>query len=189
MRYKTIITLLFSICLVFSSNAQQKEDSNLANNLFGIETGVFGVWSYYETSIYKNFTLKMEIGIDGNYSFDSSDSPSSKYYFIPSISIEPRWYYNAGKRLKEGKNTSNYSANFLSIRTTYNPNFFIITNIVDNLNESIFRFIPSWGIKRNIGGNFNLELRLGFGYVTAKSIENTNDGFIPDFNFRFGYVF
>jgi hypothetical protein len=189
MKHKKIITIILLVYKALFSNAQEKEKSILENNLFGVETGIFGAWLYYETNIYKNFTLKIELGIDGSYSYSSYNNPSSKYFFIPSISAEPRWYYNVEKRLKEGKNTSNNSANFLSIRTTYNPNIFIITNSEDNLNGSVFRFIPSWGFKRNIGSNFNLELRLGFGYVTAKSIENTNDGFIPDFNFRFGYVF
>lgn len=180
-----LILLITSVVV----NSQNKEKLNLQKNLFGVQVGLVGAWVYYENHLKQNFTLRTELGFDGNYSYNNNSNPSSQYFLIPSVTVEPRLYYNINKRIKEKKNTNKNSGNFVSLRASYNPNILVITNSNNDFNSSIFKIIPSWGMRRNLTDILNIELRLGFGYVTNKSIENQNEGFIPDITFRFGYAF
>ncbi|TXD52424.1 MULTISPECIES: hypothetical protein [unclassified Polaribacter] len=182
--YIIISTILFS----FSTFSQEKTYS-VEISIYGFQTGLFGAWVYNETKLNNEFTLKTEIGLDAGYSYSDFDSPKSQYILIPSLSLEPRWYYNFSKRDKKGKSLSNNAANYLSLKTTYNPDLFVIANIINPDLTSIFRIIPSWGIRRDLGSNFDFDLRLGFGYVFASNNTATANGFAPDFSVRFGYIF
>ena len=58
--------------------------------------------------------------------------------------------------------------NFLSIKTSYHPDWFVISNY-DNINIiSDISIIPTWGIRRNIGKHFNSETGIGYRYILAK---------------------
>ena len=75
----------------------------------------------------------------------------------------------------------------------YRPDWFVISN-KDNVSVvPTISFIPTWGIRRNLGKSFNYEVGLGLGYqyVFYKSAGFTeNDGeVIPDLHLRIGYTF
>ncbi|WP_088324630.1 hypothetical protein [Polaribacter tangerinus] len=129
--------------ILFFSFSQEPKKHSVENSMYGVQTGLLGVWGYNETKPNNEFALRTEIGLDGEYSYSDFDSPKSQYYFIPSISLEPRWYYNFKKRAKKGKSIKRNSANFLSLKTTYNPDWFIISN-TDNADfANVFRTISS----------------------------------------------
>ncbi|WP_299014492.1 hypothetical protein [uncultured Polaribacter sp.] len=154
-----------------------------------MQIGLFGFWGYNETKLNNQFALRTEIGLDGGYYYSDLNTPKSQYILIPSLSLEPRWYYNFAKRDKKGKSIKNNAANFVSIKTTYNPNWFAITNVSNADFSNLFRIIPSWGIRRDLGANFDFDLRLGFGYGVAVNNNNSSGGFLGDFSVRFGYNF
>jgi len=54
----------------------------------------------------------------------------------------------------------------------------------------LFSIIPTWGLRRAIGRNFNLETSMGAGYRAAfsPSTKTTNE-LIYYINLRFGFVF
>jgi len=82
----------------------------------------------------------------------------------PVITIEPRLYYNLNIRDSKGKSISGNCGNFISIKTSYNPDWFVISNH-DNINiVNQVSIIPTWGIKRNIGKHFCFETGAGIGY-------------------------
>lgn len=178
-------TILFS-CLSFS---QEQKKYSVENSMYGVQTGLFGIWAYNETKLNNEFALRTEIGLDGGYSYSDFDSPKSQYILLPSISLEPRWYYNFKKRAKKGKSIKKNAANFLSLKTTYSPNWFTISNTDGADFANVFRIIPSWGIRRDLGANFDFDLRLGFGYGFASTKSTTASGFLGDFSVRFGYNF
>lgn len=185
---KISYTILVSILFSFVCFSQEKEHS-VEKSIYGFQTGLLGAWVYNETKLNNQFTLKSEIGVDGGYSYSDLNTPKSQYIIIPSISLEPRWYYNFAKRHQKGKSIKNNAANFLSLKTTYNPNWFSISNLPNTDISNLFRVIPSWGLRRDLGANFNFDLRLGIGYGIATNNYSSSSGFVGDFSVRFGYVF
>lgn len=82
----------------------------------------------------------------------------------PVITAEPRWYYNLEKRNEKGKNIINNSANFLTAKISYRPEWFVISND-DNVGVADqISIIPKWAIKRSIGDHFTFETGIGLGY-------------------------
>lgn len=185
---KRVLAILVTSLLVFSSFSQENE-LGVEKSMYGVQTGLLGIWVYNETKLNAEFAVRTEIGLDGGYSYSNFRNPKSQYVLLPSLSLEPRWYYNFEKRAKKGKSTANNSANFLSLKTTYNPNWFAISN--DNISNfaNVFRIIPSWGIRRDLGANFDFDLRLGIGYAFVSNSLSSASGLAGDFSVRFGYNF
>ena len=105
----------------------------------------------------------------------------------PVISVEPRWYYNLEKRLSKSKSISGNSGNFVSLQTSYHPDWFVISNY-DNLKTfNLITIIPTWGIKRNIGKHFTYEtsIGVGYGYQFRGEYDDVN-GIAIDLNLRIG---
>ena len=157
-------------------------------SIFSLQTGLLGVWANNENRLSNEIALKSEIGLDASL-FDGYYLDKTGYVFVPVIRLEPRWYYNIGKRAKSGKSIKNNSSNFLALNISYHPGLFIISNYnYPKINE--ISFIPKWGIKRSIGENFILETGIGLGYskVFEPYFEN-NRNIILDLHLRFGYTF
>jgi len=181
-----------TICFSFLSAicfAQEDKTYSVENSIYGLQTGLLGVWVYNETKLNNEFTLKTEIGLDGGYSYSDFDSPKSQYILVPSLSLEPRWYYNFAKRDKRGKSIKKNAANYLTVKTIYNPDWFKISNAENISGAHVLRIIPSWGLHRNLGSNFDFDVRLGFGYGFASNNTNVASGFLGDISVRFGYIF
>lgn len=83
----------------------------------------------------------------------------------PVITLEPRWYYNLEKRQSKSRSIAGNSGNFLTIQTSYHPNWFTISNYdnVEIVNQ--ISVITTWGIKRNIGQHFTYETGIGIGFT------------------------
>lgn len=181
------IFTLFLITNLFSQNTAQVEKS-----LFGIQTGVLGIWGHNEARISNTIVLRTEFGFDtGIFGGDFYDNTS--FILYPSLNVEPRMYYNLTKRKNKGHKISNNSGNFFSLRINYIPDLFVISN-VDNVNiiESI-AFIPKWGIKRSIGKHFTYEAGLGYGirthFLKKEGFKNNESDGIVDLHLRIGYTF
>lgn len=181
-----IISFSFLSTICFT---QEEKTYSVENSIYGFQTGLLGSWVYNETKLNNEFTLKTEIGLDGGYSYSDFDSPKSQYILVPSLSLEPRWYYNFAKRDKRGKSITNNGANYLSVKTIYNPDWFKISNVENISGVHVLRIIPSWGLHRNLGSNFDFDLRLGFGYGFVSNNTTATNGFLPDLSVRFGYIF
>lgn len=179
---KIIILLLISNC-IFS---QEKSKASVEKSIFGIQAGFLGAWIHNEARLTNAISLRSEIGLDFGYSKNGFGETS---VFIPSIRIEPRWYYNLEKRVKKGRKISNNSGNFLALNITYNPDWFYISN-QDNLNIiSTLAFIPKWGIKRTVGNHFTYETGIGIGtFVVLEDYEVENNVAV-DLHLRIGYTF
>jgi hypothetical protein len=111
----------------------------------------------------------------------------------PIITVEPRWYYNLNKREPKSKRIDGNSGNFISLKTSYHPDWFVISNYDDVNIISDISVIPTWGIRRNIAKQFNYETGIGIGYryIFAKQagyLENESDVTI-NLHLRIGYKF
>ncbi|MDG3580999.1 hypothetical protein [Galbibacter pacificus] len=86
------------------------------------------------------------------------------FAMVPSIALEPRYYYNFEKRETKGKRIHHNVANVEAVET--------------------ISFIPKWGIRRNIGQHFNYQVGVGEGYY----IDAYDSGLAMDIHLRIGYT-
>lgn len=182
------ILLAMTLCgLTFTAKAQ---NASVEESTFGIQTGFLGIWGHNETKLSNSMVLRSELGFDsGIWGGDFYDN--SGFLLAPVITLEPRWYYNLKKRKARSKAIHGNSGNFVSLKTSYHPDWFVISN-TDNVSIiSDISIIPTWGIRRNLGSNFNYEIGIGIGYrhLLAKQagyLENEGDA-AANLHLRIGY--
>ncbi|MDO7136881.1 hypothetical protein [Algibacter lectus] len=183
--------LVLFVLAVLSVTAYAQKAS-VEKSTYGVQTGFLGVWVHREVKLSNEIALRAEVGMDlGLWGGDFY--PKSGYLLAPVIRLEPRWYYNLDKRVSKSRSISGNAGNFLSLQTSYHPNWFTISNYdnVEVVNQ--VSIIPTWGIKRNIGKHFNYETGIGIGYAYyfAKSAGYLeNEGYAAvNLNLRIGYRF
>jgi len=187
---KTILTLLFCGITIIANS--QNQNASVEKSVYGIQIGVLGIWVHNEIKLSDKIALRGELGLDSGI-FGGSFYPKTGYILTPVITLEPKWYYNLDKRVSKSKNITGNSGNFISLKTSYNPDWFVISNY-DNLRViNQISIIPTWGIRRNIGNHFNYEtgIGLGFRHYFAKSAGYLKDKSETTLNLhlRIGYRF
>ena len=181
---KKIITLLF-LSLSVLCDAQ---NASVEKSVFGIQTGFLGIWIHNESKLSNTIALRSEIGLDAGILFTDFEGRSG-FLLAPVLTLEPRFYYNLNKRNSKLKDISNNSGTFISLKTSYHPDWFVISDITDHITSDI-SFIPTWGIRRNIGVHFNYEAGVGIGYnyIFTKAYNNESEAEV-NLHLRIGYVF
>jgi len=203
MKTKLLTALFISMCC-FTTQAQTPEDvttetATVEKSLFSVQTGFIGLWVSNESRLSNRWALRTEVGFDlwtyktyENYNLGEEKKGS---FLAPSITIEPRWYYNIEKRGRKGRYTGHNSANFATISVKYFPDAFTIGSHPDFINiPNQITITPKWGIRRSIAqSNFNYELAFGIGYMGYLSKEheniNENSDVYADVHVRIGYTF
>lgn len=187
MKRTLLILILCGINLI--TNAQ---DTSVEKSIFGIQTGFLGIWAHNESKLLNQFALRSELGLDTGI-FGSDVNDINGLLLVPTITLEPRWYYNLNKRETKSKRIDGNSGNFFSIKTTYHPDWFVISS-EDNINFiSDISIIPTWGIRRNISNHFNYEAGIGIGYVHYFEEDNVvlldDNDVTVNLHLRIGYRF
>jgi hypothetical protein len=195
---KNILGILF-LGLFFNANAQ---NISVEKSIFGIQTGFMGIWLNNETRLTNSLALRSEIGIENDFSV-GDHYEGAGFILQPVLTLEPRHYYNLKKRNAKGKNTSHNSGNYLSLKTSYHPDWFVI-NLDENITKTAdLAIVPTWGIKRQIGNHLTYETGLGLGvrivYLkpdyyngNAQNVDDSPENqiqYVPYLNLRIGYVF
>lgn len=186
---KRTLLILILCGVVLTTHAQ---DTSVEKSIFGIQTGFLGIWAHNESKLFNQFALRSELGLDtGIFGSDANDI--NGLLLTPTITLEPRWYYNLNKRKSQSKRIDGNSGNFFSIKTTYHPDWFVISS-EDNINFiSDISIIPTWGIRRNIGNHFNYETGIGIGYVHYFEKDNVilldDNDVTVNIHLRIGYRF
>ena len=184
------LLVILSLC-AFSINANAQV-THVEKSIFGIQTGFLGIWAHQEAHLSNKIALRTELGFDSGF-WGGAFYDKTGYLFTPVISLEPRWYYNLGKRLNKSKNIKGNTGNFLTLKTSFHPDWFVISNY-DNIRIiSDISIIPTWGIRRHIGKHFSLEAGMGIGYryIFAKQagyLENESEAAL-NLHLRMGYTF
>ncbi|MBX0334471.1 hypothetical protein K3G39_14610 [Pontibacter sp. HSC-14F20] len=186
---KTVLLTLALLSLALVSKAQ---DASVERSISGIQVGFLGIWAHNEARLSNKLALRSEAGFTSGI-FGGSFYDKTGFILTPMFFLEPKLYYNLNKRSLKSKEISGNSGNFISLRTAYIPDWFVISNY-DNINVlHQVTIIPTWGIRRNIGAHFNYETGVGLGYrhVFAKGAgysENTREVEF-DLRLRIGYRF
>ncbi|RYD85301.1 MAG: hypothetical protein EOP54_31425, partial [Sphingobacteriales bacterium] len=164
------ITLLAALLgLAVTAKAQTDMPSTggkVEKSLFNVQTGFAGLWVSSEVALSNSIALRSELGMEVWY-YDSFWTDEKGAVLAPSLSVEPRWYYNIAKRDGKGKYTANNSANFLTLAVEFYPDLFLVGSAPSYVHiPNQISFIPKWGMRRSIAhSNFNYELGIGLGYL------------------------
>jgi len=195
---KKILALIF-LGLNLNVNSQTV---GVEKTFFSIQTGLAGIWINNETKLSNSIALRSEIGIEHDF-FVGDQYDGAGFILQPVLTLEPRYYYNLEKRNSRGKKTSKNSGNYLSLKTSYHPDWFIL-NLDENITKTAdLSIIPTWGIKRQIGSNFTYETGLGLGYrivylkpnyyngssQNVDDISTNRNQYTPYLHLRIGYTF
>jgi len=174
-----IITLIFLSLSIFCNS----QNVSVEKSVFGIQTGFLGIWGHNESRLSNKIALRSEVGLDAGILFTDFYG-SSGFLLAPVLTLEPRFYYNLNKRNSKSKDIKNNSGNFISLKTSYHPDWFVISDIAEHITSDI-SFIPTWGIRRNIGTHFNYETGVGIG---LRFFSNVSEA-VGNLHLRIGYVF
>lgn len=168
------------------------QEASVEKSIWNIQTGTLGIWLNNESRLSNSVALRTEAGLDAGI-FLGGIYDQFDFFMQPVIALEPRWYYNLKKRTEKSKNIAGNSANFVSLKTSYHPDWFIVGGR-DNLDIiSRVQVVPTWGIRRKIGSHFNYETGLGIGYryIFGKSAgyESDEQEVAVNLHLRIGYQF
>lgn len=195
--------IMVFLILGFNLNVNAQEAS-VEKSIFGIQAGFgsgVGIWVNNESKWSNSIALRTEIGLENDFTVgDHYDGAG--FILQPVLTVEPKYYYNLVKRNSKGRNTANNSGNYLSVKTSYHPDWFVI-NLDDNVTKTAdLAIIPTWGIRRQIGNHFTYETALGFGYrivylkanYTNGNVQNVDGAqnrnqYIPYLHVGIGYTF
>jgi len=185
---KKTLTFAF-IVIAFFGKAQE---SSVEKSIYGIQTGFLGVYGQNELKLSNSIALRSEIGFDSGI-WGGSYYNKTGFILTPVLTLEPRLYYNLKKRNSKTRRIDNNSGNFLSIKTSYHPDWFVISNYTGLHIITDISIIPTWGIRRNIGKHFNYEFGFGIGYryIFAKKagyLKNEGETAV-NLHLRIGYTF
>jgi hypothetical protein len=185
---KNILTLAF-LSLMATATSQT---ISVEKSVFGVQTGFLGIWVHNELKLSNTIALRSEIGLDGGI-WGGSFYEKTGFLLVPVFTAEPRWYYNLSKRNNKSKSTAGNSGNFISLKTSYHPDWFVISNYENLSAVADISMIPTWGIRRNMGEHFNFEAGFGIGiaYYFSKQAgyaENEFDA-AGNLHLRIGYRF
>ena len=185
---KILLTLTFcGLTLIAKS-----QNTSVEQSTYGIQTGFLGIWVHNESKLSNQIALRSELGLDtGIFGNDVYDKTG--FILVPTITLEPRWYYNLTKRESKSRRIDGNSGNFISIKTTYHPDWFVISNEANINLISDISIVPTWGIRRNVGNHFTYETGIGIGYVHYFKKENVilfNESDVAvNLHLRIGYRF
>ncbi len=187
---KVLLSVLVSVLFV-NSYAQ---DAIVEKNMWGVQIGIPPLSLYQESRLTNTIALRTELTMGFAYEYSMGES---KWAFIPTVSLEPRFYYNLQKRASKGKQTTGNSGNFISLNGGYTPGLAIKSSNAD-IDASV-HIIPTWGFRRNIGTSFNYDIAFGIGYRATfeeytpyygtETIHKTTHGVAYSIRFGIGYKF
>jgi hypothetical protein len=170
----------------------KSQNASVEQSTYGIQTGFLGLWVHNETKLSNAMVLRSEIGLDSGI-WGGDFYNGTGFLMTPVLSLEPKLYYNLNKRVSKSKRIDGNSGNFISLKTSYHPDWFVISNKDKLRYISDISVIPTWGIRRNIGNHFNYETGVGMGYryIFAKQAGFSENKSEAAFNvhLRIGYRF
>lgn len=194
------LTLIILLCLgkVTAQETNEITTASVEKGITGIQVGP-GAWGYHEFRLANKFAMRAELGLNGGFWFRSSfyGGMDSGFLFTPVIKAEPRWYYNLNRRIKKGRDIKGNSGNFISLSTSFAPDWFLISTNSDYkmFKRPVVSVIPTWGIRRTLGQHFDYEAGFGIGYGYAYKFTHNGytykaaDGAVVNLHLRIGYHF
>lgn len=152
--------VIVSLLIASLSNGQEP---GVEKSIYGVQTGFLGIYGHNELGITRTIALRSELGFDSGI-WGGSYYDKTGFIMTPVITLEPRFYYNFQKRAQKSKRTDKNTGNFISLKTSFHPDWFVISNYNGIRIISDISIVPTWGLRRHIGNYFNYEVGFGLGY-------------------------
>ena len=172
--------------------SQETQTASVEKTIFGVQTGLLGVWFHNESRLTNEIALRSEVGYNLSL-FGGSFYPKTGYLMKPIISIEPRWYYNLETRKSKSRNITGNSGNFFTVQCSYSPNKLVLSNYNNTGIVSNLSIIPTWGLKRTVGKHFTYETAIGIGnnhfYAKKEGYSSDKNYTSLNIHLRLGYTF
>lgn len=146
--------ILFALILghVISANAQT---ATVSNHSFTINT--IGFSYNYEHALGAKTTIVGRVGLL-TPALGWSSWDGFGYSIAPGISVEPRYYYNAAKRLRKNKTVDFNAANYVALNVEYI--FEPIAHHSFTTSPGLL-LSPNWGMRRVYNNRWLLEFNTG----------------------------
>lgn len=186
---------------VFAQNDQNAGNNSVEKSIMGIQIGETGLVFNYEFKLANQITLRTEAGYTlafstGDDNFWTGEDEKGSTAALPTFTVEPRWYYNLGRRVRKGKEITRNRANYFSVLVNYSGGWGAIKfdNRIDDVPD-ITTIAPMWGLRRTLGKHFNYEVGAGIGYSYISKFEHfdhthqSDEGVILVARARFGFDF
>jgi len=172
---RILLAAAISSLFTFNTSAQETEQpkASVVKSVSGLQIGPLGGWIYHEFKLTNAIALRAEAGLNAGIWFGSQYEDIG-YVFTPVISVEPRWYYNLNKRVEKGRDIKGNSGNFISLKASFMPDWFLLNNddlkwngmaMAEPETHNQISIIPTWGIRRTLGKHFDYEAGFGLGYA------------------------
>ncbi|MFI8378559.1 hypothetical protein [Leeuwenhoekiella sp. NPDC079379] len=190
---KVLVLQAVIALLAFSINAQTTQNVTVEKSIWGVQTGLLGLWAHNESRLSKTIALRSELGLNGGFAGGTFVEDGFQWVLAPTINIEPRWYYNMRKRAAKGKVTEKNTANFFGLKTAYNSDWFLISSSANNTVIESLTITAQWGIKRTLWQHFTYEVGLGLGYGVEfwkqEGFSENENLIVGNLLLRLGYTF
>lgn len=183
--------LIFALFLILAKETKAQNDASVEQSIYGLQIGFLGIWGIHEARLTNNIALRSEIGFDAAM-FGSNKAYSGSNVGVvlyPSLTLEPRFYYNLKKRTQKGRSIANNNGNFIAFKINYRPNWFTLSNVESSNGVDNIAFIPKWAIKRTVLQHLTFEVGMGVGYRLYFYPDTTDAGIAYDLHLRIGYTF
>ena len=189
---KKVLLVITLACVQFQSFAKEEAstEASVEQSLWSLQGTLFGLWITNEAKLSDEVVLRSELGLTGGYTQTYATDYSYLYMLIPEIEIEPRWYHSIKRRAEKGRNIDNNSADYVSLKGTFQPDWFTIGNDHKEDVISALSLAANAGMRREIWDDFTFELAAGAGVAyDLKDMKADDLFFFPDFHFTLGYCF
>jgi hypothetical protein len=102
---KKHLYILLALIVFATQKTTAQEVSTVEKSVYGIQAGFLGFWVHNETKLKRKLSLRSEVGFDTGIFSSNADYSGTDVgvVFTPTISLEPRFYYNLDKRVEKGK--------------------------------------------------------------------------------------
>ncbi len=184
---KGILLLVIMSFFITEIFAQQENMPMLVSHP-KIELGLQGLGVGYEFALGGKTLIDVNAGLGGGYTVYNGTVNYEWGIIDPAFYMitEFRYYYSLKKRLAKNRNRGNNAGNYVGAQIKYaTPEVFNIASNI-NLHNTLLTEVH-WGIQRNLGKKFLLNLHLGLGY--AYDYQQETGGLYIAFGLKFGLMF
>lgn len=183
--YKLIFLVLFIGTSCFAQQARTESNHSIHANISWANFHAGSGYSY-EWAFAPKWTLLGSAWLKSEFSWGENFiiGKYSNFILHPTISAEPRFYYNLNSRERKGKNTALNSGNYLS--TTFScflPSIYGKNNTYRDFVH--YGVAPHWGMRRVYANKLFWEFHAGILILAAEG----DTAWGPDLNLKFGYTF
>lgn len=197
MKNKLLILLCFFCLSSIHAQTDESENDYKPKPQTGLQLSSRGLWLYHEQPIFKNYTVRGEIG--SVVQWYSGTAPTDISFLRakarPSFNLEVRRYFLGTNKSSLGKYLASKNS-FFAFQTHYSRG--ILTSGYGYFDSNTdLTFTGYWGIKKELNKHLNFEFGAGLGYnysINQRRFDLSRfpykrGGFKPMLRVRVGYKF